>query len=272
MAHSSVSPNTGAWLERWARFGYAAQGVVYLLVGGLAVAAGFGKRGAATDQHTAFAFILKQPFGHALLAIVATGLAGYAAYRFLAAFTDAEDRGSDAKGLALRAVSFARGAAYFAIAVEVARLAARKGGGSGGNGTARHWAAQAMDAPLGRWILFAVAFGILAAGAFQLYKAAKGKLSSQLRLGAMDGATRERITPICRAGIAARGVVFMIIGLSLAGAAVHRNSSEANGTSGALSELASQPFGHALLVGIGTGLAAFGIYAFVNARYRKLDT
>jgi hypothetical protein len=236
------------------------------------VAAGFGKRGAATDQHTAFAFILAQPFGYALLAIVATGLAGYAAYRFLAAFTDAEDRGSDAKGIALRVASFVRGAAYFGIAIEVARLAARKGGGSGGNGSARHWAARAMDTPFGRGLLFAIAFGILAAGAFQLYLAAKGKLSSQLRLGTMDPGTRDRLTAICRAGIAARGVVFVIIGLSFAGAAVHRNSSEANGTSGALSDLASQPFGHALLVGIGVGLAAFGVYAFVNARYRKLDT
>lgn len=272
MAHTSVSPRAGAWLERWARFGYAAQGVVYLLVGGLAVAAGFGKRGAATDQHTAFAFILKQPFGHALLAIVATGLAGYAAYRFLAAFMDSENRGSDAKGYALRFASFARGAAYLGIAIEVARLAMRHGGGSGGDKATRHWIARAMDAPFGRWLVGAVAIGVLAGAAYQLYVASKGKLSSQLRLGTMDPETRRRITAISRAGIAARGVVFLIIGFSFAAAALHRNSSEANGTSGAIAKLAEQPFGHALLVGIGVGLAGFGVYAFVNAKYRKLDT
>ena len=87
-----------AWL---ARSGYAARGVVYLIVGGFAVLAALGS-GQTTDSKGALRTIVQQPFGEALLALVALGLVGYAIWRLVQALLDTDHHGTDAKGLAIR--------------------------------------------------------------------------------------------------------------------------------------------------------------------------
>lgn len=258
-------------VERLARLGYASVGTVYILIGLLAAAAGLGRRGSTGDQHDAFALIREQPFGRVLLAVVAIGLAGYALWRFVAGFADSERRGSDAKGLALRAGSIGRGLVYTAFAVEVARMVAGgSGGGEGSDAAARHWTARLMDEPFGRWLIGAAGLIVVAYGLYQLANAWRAKLSKQLRLDPMQASMRRKIIAVSRFGIGARGVVFTIIGGSLVLAALHHNPSEARGTSGALQQLA-EPLGGALLVLVGVGLAAYGIYGWINARYRIID-
>jgi hypothetical protein len=261
-----------SWIERLARAGYASKGMVYLIIGFLALAAGVGKGGATGDQHTAFHWILEKPFGRTLLAALSIGLLGYALWRYGSALADWERRGSDAKGMAIRFGSFCRGVLYTGIAIEVIRLVLRKGdGGRGSDATAKHWTARAMDAPFGRWLVIAAGAGVVGYGIYQLVSAWKAKLSKQLRLGEMKAATRKRVIAASRFGIGARGIVFGIIGGSLVLAGLHHNPDEARGTSGALRELASQPYGMVLLAIVGLGLAAYGVYAFVNARYRVIQ-
>ena len=272
-ATQEVVDAAAPWVERLARFGYAAKGVVYLTVGGLVAVAGLNRRGTGgEDQHSAFAFIRDAPFGRVLLIILAIGLAGYALWRLVSGFADSEDRGSDAKGLAIRAGSIGRGLIYTGFAVEVLRLATKGGQqSSGSEAKAQHWTARAMDAPFGHALVWAVAIGVVIYGAYQLYAGWKSKLSKRIALGQMNPSVRRRAIAISRFGIAARGIVFIIIGGSLATAAARHNPQEAHGTSGALRELASQPFGNAMLAIIGFGLAAYGVYALVNARYRRLN-
>jgi hypothetical protein len=90
------------WVERLARLGYAAKGVVYVLVGGLALQAALGPGGKTTDPAGALRTIVQQPFGKFLLAVVTLGLIGYALWRFAQSFLDAENKGKDAKGLVKR--------------------------------------------------------------------------------------------------------------------------------------------------------------------------
>ena len=241
-------------IEKLARLGYLAIGVVYVIVGALAL------RGTAPDKDDAFTMILRQPFGRVMLAIIAIGLAGYAVWRIASGVTDSEHRGKDAKGIALRLGSLARGLIYGAISVEVVRLLTRHAGGAGSDATAKHWTARLLDMPFGRILVIAAGLAIIAYGAYQL----RGKLSRQL------SGLSESARVISRFGIAARGVVFLVIGGSIALAAVRYDSSQARGMSGALRQLA-EPAGGWLLAGIGAGLIAYGLYAFVNARYRRIS-
>jgi hypothetical protein len=267
-AKSEVAP----WVERLARLGYLSVGVVYAVIGVLAMGAGLGRRGKTTDQHGAMTTILEQPFGQVLLGIVALGLIGYAVWRFVAGFNDSERRGRDAKGLALRAGSIARGVFYTGFAAEVVRLALRGSGGGSGGGDARtkHWTATLMGKPFGRWILGIAGLIVVGYGLYQLVNAWRAKLSKQLRLNPMQASMRRTIIGVSRFGIGARGLVFTVIGASLVLAAYRHDAGAARGTSGALQTLAD-PMGGLLLVPIGLGVAAYGIYGWINAKYRIID-
>lgn len=253
-------------IERLARLGYASIGIVYMIVGGLAVAEGLGKRGSTGSHRDALALIRDQPFGRVLLGIIAIGLVGYVLWRFVSAVTDTENRGSDVKGLGIRIASFFRGLVYAAIAVEVMRMIANKSGGGGsGDDEAQHWTGRLMQAPFGRWLIAAAGIGVVAYGAYQLYAAWDAKLSKRISLGEIDSNVRGKVIAISRFGIGARGLVFFVIGGSLVLAALRHNPQAAHGTTGALQE-----FPPPLLVVMGFGLAAYGVYALVNAKYRRI--
>lgn len=254
-------------VERLARLGYASIGVVYMIVGGFAVAAGLGRRGSSGSHNDAFAFILHQPFGKVMLAVIAVGLLGYTLWRFVSSVTDNENRGSDAKGIGVRVASFGRGLVYAVLAVEVIRMILKGDGGSSGGGDqqAQHWTARLMDAPFGRWLVAAVGLGVVLYGAYQLYAAWDSKLSKRISLGEIDGRVRQKVIAISRFGIGARGLVFFIVGGSIVMAAVRHNAQAAHGTTGALQELPLP-----LLIVVGFGLAAYGVYALVNAKYRRI--
>jgi hypothetical protein len=256
-------------IERLARLGYASIGIVYMIVGAFAVRAGVGRRGSTGGQKDALALILQQPFGRVLLGVIAAGLIGYVLWRFVSAVTDSEHRGDDAKGLGIRAASIFRGLVYSAMAVEVIRMIARNSssGSAGSEQKAEHWTGRLMQQPYGQWLVALAGLGIVSYGAYQLYAAWDAKLSKRISLGEMDARVRGKVIAISRFGIAARGLVFLIIGGSLVVAAVRHNAESAHGTAGALRELPPP-----LLILAGLGLAAYGVYALVNAKYRRITT
>lgn len=252
-------------IERLARLGFASVGTVYLIIGFLAAAAGLGKGGRTTGHAGAVSYILDKPFGKPLLVVMILGLIGYALWLFASAFSDADRRGDNAKGLAIRAGSFFRGLVYAAFTIEIIRLLRGGGNSGGGNQAAQDWTARVMDKPFGEWLVGAAGLGVIGYGAYQLYRAWESKLSKRLHLGQLKAQTERKVVLISRIGIAARGIVFVVVGGSLVIAAVRHNPGAAQTSSGAL-----DVFPEPMLAAIGVGLMAYGVYAFVNARYRAI--
>ena len=251
-----------------ARAGYAARGIIYVIVGGLAALAALGQGGGTTDSRGALSTVLSAPFGKFLLAAIALGLLGYAAWRAVQALLDVDDHGTGLKGVAIRSGLAVSAITHVALAFFAASLAMGWGtGGGSGNGSSQEWTAWLLGQPLGPWLVAAVGLVIAAVGVAHIVKAWRADF---LRRFDMDSREREFISPISRFGLAARGVVFLLIGGFLITAAVQHDPSEARGLSGALQALQQQPFGWFLLAVLAVGLVAFGAYSLIESVYRRV--
>ena len=261
---------TKPWIERLGRFGYAAKGTVYLVIGILALQAALGRGGGTIDQRGALARVAEAPFGQALLAVLAVGLLGYAVWRFVQAAEDTENKGSEPKGLLARAVYAGIGVIYLGLAFSALRVLLGSGGGGSSSEQAQDWTARLLAHPQGYWLVGLAGAAVIANGAYQLFRAYRAKFREKLRTNEMDANQIDLVTKIGRAGYAARGVAFGLIGLFLTQAALHREAGEVRGLDGALAALAEQPFGPYLLGLVAAGLAAYGAFALVEARYRRM--
>ncbi|MBB3017062.1 hypothetical protein FHR70_000102 [Microvirga lupini] len=256
-------------VETLARFGYGARGVVYGLVGALALLAAFGSGGQTGGSRSALQTLLSQPFGKVWLVLIAIGLFGFCAWRVLEALTDADKRGSDLKGWAIRGAHLISGVIYAGLALFALNLALGRGQGGGGEDqAARDWTAWLMGQPFGQWLVGLVGLAIIGTGLAFIAKAWRGRVAERLSLPADK---KGWICTVGRMGFAARGVVFLMIGGFLGLAALHASSSEVRGLGGALEALQGQPYGWVLLGLTALGLFAFGLFGLIQARYRHID-
>lgn len=260
-------------IEKLARLGYATKGIVYGLVGVLAVMAALGLGGQTTDTQGALRAIAAQPYGQVLLILIAIGLAGYALWRFVEAILDPEHKGDDKKGLAKRlgyAVSGVLYAALTASAVGLILGSANQSGGQGGSSQAQSITARVLAQPFGAWLVGIVGAIIIGVGFYQFYKAYSMKFRRTLKLHQMGRKEEIWAVRISRFGLAARGVVFVMIGFFLIQAGRQSQAQEVKGLDGVLQTLAQQPYGKFLLAVVALGLVAYGVYMFVQARYRRI--
>lgn len=252
------------WIERLARAGYAAKGLVYVVVGALAVQAARGG-GDVEGSRGALAELADGPGGGLLLGLLVVGLAGYALWRFVQAAADPDGRGSDAEGIGARTLYAVSGAVYVGLCVSAARLLTGRGGEGGGDGLV----AAVMGWPAGRWLVVLAALGVAGYGLYNLYRAATADLTERLALDRLASPARRQVAALARAGTAARGVVFAVAGV-LAARGAWRYDPEQPTTQDALSALREAPAGDVLLVLVGAGLVAYGLYQLVVARYRTI--
>jgi hypothetical protein len=257
----------GPWVERLARIGYAAKALLYITVGLLAAQAGLGRGGRPVDTQGALRVVHHATFGRWALLLIAAGLIGYAVWRVVEGVVDPDNRGTDAKGVALRTSFAARGVAHGALGVTALRLAVRERTGGSSDQT-RQFTEIAFGLPAGELLVWLAALGIAGYGVYQLYRAYASKLSRQLNLAELAGTTERWVVGVSRFGIAARGVVFCLIGFFLGRAAQHHNAAEAGGLGKSLDLLAGM--GRWPFVVVALGLVAYGVYELVNARYRRI--
>ena len=266
-------PDTGAarGIVLLARAGYAAKGIVYIVIGALAARVAAGAGGETTDQHGALDAIRGGPFGTIALAVIGVGLLGYMAWRLVAAATDAESDGSDPSSLGKRILHAGRGAAYGLLGVSALRALDNVGSESAGHAQqTRDWTARLLDLPYGRELVVAVGLGVIGYAGYQVYRASTDKVKKHLDFAGADPGRAEWIVRLGRIGIAARAVVFALIGVFLVKAGMQSDSSEVGGIAQSLDAVAGAPFGRVALGAVALGLVAYGGYQLATARYRHI--
>lgn len=250
------------WL---ARAGLVARGLVYLIVGVLALELALGVGGKAANQQDALKAIAEQSFGRILLVLVAIGLAGYALWRLTRA---AVGHGAEQRDSATdRIAALGSGVAYGILCVTAVEIVASSNSSSGtpkeATGGILGWSGGTALVAIAGAVLIGVA-------AYQAYKGFGKKFLEDAKTGEMSESVRKGYTALGVFGHVARAVIFGLIGYGLIKAAIDYNPKEAIGLDGALRQLADASYGPALLGIVAVGLAGFAIYSMADARYRKV--
>jgi hypothetical protein len=264
---------TSRWMTILARLGYAAKGVVYIIIGWLALQLAIGAGGKTTDQRGALQIISEQPFGKFLLVLVGIGLVGFAIWCFLQAWFDTEGKGSDIKGIIARIGYAVTGVAYAILAFGAFQLIAGMRTSNATKSTTastQDVTAQLLNHSWGVALVVILGLIVIGVALYMFARAITAKFQRRLLLTGLSARLRGGVIFLGRFGYAALGVVFSIIGIFLIVAAVQHNPHEAKGLDAALRTLAQQPYGPLLLGIVALGMLAYGVYSFVEARYRKV--
>jgi hypothetical protein len=250
------------WL---ARAGFAARGLVYVIVGILAIKLALGDGGTSADQQGALRTIAHQPFGKVLLILIAIGLGGYALWRLARALLGHGPEGSD-DGVD-RVAAFASGVVYAGLCAIAVEILVGSGGAAGG---AQKTTAGVFGWPAGTWLVGIAGVVLIGVGLYQGYRGISKDFLDDSKTEQMSPRTRRWIEWIGTFGHLARMVVFCLVGSFLIKAAIDFNPNKAVGLDGALAKVDHASYGPFLLGLVAAGLIAFGTYSLGDARYRRI--
>lgn len=254
------------WL---ARAGFAARGLIYGIIGILAIKLAVGAGGTTTNQQGALKTIAHQPFGKVLLILVAIGLAGYALWRLVHALLGHGPEDSDSGFDRLAALG--SGIVYAGLcAIAVAILLGSSSGSSGGSGNASRTTAGVFGWPGGTWLVGIAGAVLIGIGLYQGYRGISKDFLKDSKTEQMSPRVRQWFAWVGRFGHLARMVVFGLVGVFLIKAAIDFNPNKAVGLDGALAKIAHGSQGPLLLGIVAAGLIAFGVYSLSDARYRRI--
>jgi len=257
-------------LEYIAHAGYAARGVLYVIIGTFAVLAARGSQ-APKDSKGALETILGQPFGQILILIMIASLFGYAFWRLLQSVADADDHGTSAKGLAVRTGLFGSAVTHTLLAIFAISLIVG-GGGDGGNEGSRDWLAKMVGQSWGPYALAAIAAIVAIVGGAHIWKGWTAGFEKWFE--GVSSSVMAWLRPLCRIGLIARGIVFLIVAGLIAYQIVWLSANDvdrAPGLKETLQTVQDQPYGWIILGIIGAGLLAFALYSLSEAVYRRIS-
>ena len=262
-----TGPASEKWFEKFARFGLASKGVVYLLMGILSVLAAFGLSNAKGDKEEAFKVIYDQPFGKFILLAIALGLLGYVMLRMFQAIKDTEHKGKDVKGILTRIGYGLSAVLYIFIGAYALKLVFQNGGGGGGN-SREFVVSKILGYPGGEYAIGIAGLVVIGMGIYQIYRGVSGKFMKKVNL--VSSNMKDAFKSAGTIGYISRGIVLGIIGYLLFHAALVSNPEEAQGT-GAAFDFLQNEFGSLMMALVAIGLAGYGVFCFVKAKYQKID-
>jgi len=246
--------------------GLAARGVLYILIGWIAILVAIGHSSQRADQQGALQMLAGQPYGLVSLWLMGIGFVGYALWRLSEAAFGVTGEGN---GVGPRLISLVRAVIYAFFAYLTFKIISGAGSGSQ-TGKQQDLTATVMHHPAGQWLVGVVGLIIVIAGLVLVAQGIGRKFLKYLRLSEMSPRTRRVVEPLGIIGTAARGAVFAVAGILVIDAAVTYQPSKAGGIDKALLTLRNQPFGEFLLLLAALGLVIFGVYGLCEARWRKV--
>jgi hypothetical protein len=248
------------------RAGYAARGIVYLIIGSFALLAAGGLGTHPEGARDVLELVFEQPYGRYFLYVIAAGMVCFAGWRLLQSVFDADRLGDDLYGLMRRAVLGGSGLFYLALAVATIRITIEQRRVSEDQ-AAYEWTAWIMAEPLGRHLIGIVALAFMAVSIGLGIKSFRAPYRDKL-----DATEEQRTFAVMLGsfGILTRAVVFFLLGAFLAYAAFDANSREAVGLAGVLRAIQNQSHIGGVLLGIAAlGLLAFGLFEIFEAAVRR---
>ena len=253
------------WL---ARAGFVARGVMYIIIGILALEVAFGNAGHKADQSGAVRVVGNTPFGGLLLWLLVIGFAGMTLWRLSEALYGGP--GADGRKTGNRLIAGFKAVLYGFIAFVIIKYALGLSAPKSSNKQSVDLTTTAMRQPGGRLLVGIVGLVLIGVGAWLAWRAFERKFLAELRTGEMSPQTRKVVTFLGRYGGIARGIVFSAAGLFLLIAAFTANAHKAKGIDATLRAFTKTPAGPWLLVLVAIGLVLFGCYSWAESRWRKV--
>ncbi len=257
-----------ASLEIVARAGLIAYGVVHLLVGWLAVQIAWGASDSkSADTSGALKTLASQPFGKILLLLVAVGLVALALWQASEAIWGHHNR-DGAKRALKQVTSGAAAVIYVALAASAASFAL--GSGSSSSKTEKHATSGVLAWPGGRAIVVVIALILIGVGVASVVKGVRKAFAEEIDTSSMSPAARDGVARLGQIGYIAKGVALGLVGGLLSYATLTFDRQKTPGLDGAMQTILTQPFGRFLLTAVALGFLAFGVFAILQSRYRRM--
>lgn len=263
ISNDFVESRAFEWL---ARSGFVARGLVYGVIGLLALRLALGGDGRTTNQQGALRTVAQQPLGKGLLLALAVGLAGYAMWRYTRAALGRGPEGADSGFDRIAALASALVySAFFVVALKILM-----GSPTGKTGNPKTTTAGVLGWPAGTLLVVLAGLVLIGVAAYQGYRGLSRDFLDDSKTEEMRPEVRRWIGRIGTVGHLARMVVFGLVGVFLIKAAADYDPRAAIGLDGALAKVQHQTYGDLLLGVVACGLIAFALYSISDARYRRI--
>lgn len=257
-----------ASLEVLARVGLIAYGVVHLLIGWLAVQLAWGLTASkSADTSGALKTLADQPFGKILLWLVAVGLVALALWQASATIWGYRNI-EGAKRLQAQVTSGAKAVIYAALGASAASVAL--GSGESSSQSQQQATSGVLALPGGQVIVVVTGLIIVGVGVAGVVKGVKKAFIEEIDVSSMSPGARKGVSRVGQVGYIAKGLALGVVGGLLSYATLTFDQHKAQGLDGALQTILAQPFGRFLLTAVALGFVAFGLFAFLQSRYRRM--
>ena len=262
-------PQSSPPMRFLARAGFFARGLMYVVIGWIAVEIAFGKTSQQADRSGALETLGRTPAGEIALWVLVVGFFGMALWRLSQALFD-KSEADRRKAVWSRVVNVSKAAVYAVLGYGVVDFAIGAGSPPSTDKQSVDATATLMRHPGGRALIIVIGLVLIGTGLYLAYQAWRERFDDTLQLNKMRPAVRRVVEWLGRIGGIARGVVFLIAGVFLIVAAADSNPGQAKGIDSSLRELAATPLGPWLLVLVALGLIMYGLYSWCVARWRRV--